>query len=56
MVIQKNRAFMRPFKAAALLSQRSGESTFFMAEQIAVDQGIRDGAAIYREKSSKLDI
>src|SRR4029077_228995 len=51
-LIQKERAVIRQFEAAALLDQCSGEGTLFMTEQFALPQSRRNGRTIQADECS----
>ncbi len=49
-LIQKQGAVVGRLKLADLVPHRSGKSPAHMTEQLALQQGFRDGAAIDRHK------
>ena len=52
--VQKDGPLLGPFKSPPPLADGPGESPLLVAEEFAVDEGLRDGAAVHLDKRAIL--
>ena len=49
-LIQEDRALVGPFESPSLLTDGPGESSLLVTEELAVEEGLRDGAAVHLDQ------